>query len=251
MQVTSGLAHQISDSHRLGLLIEALTDHALYMLDQDGFVASWNSGAERINGYRSAEIVGKHFSRFFSAEDRSKRIPERILAEARALGRYEAEGWRVRKDGTRFWANVIVTPVREDQGGLIGFAKITRDITERMRADVELRDREARMRAIVNTVLDGIITIDEKGTIENFNPAAARAFGYSPEEAIGHNVKMLMAEPFRTQHDSYLKNYLDTGQGKAIGTRRELTAVRKVDGWNDCSNPWNSVSGLSWRTTGR
>jgi PAS domain S-box-containing protein len=227
MQVTSGLAHQISDSHRLGLLIEALTDHALYMLDQDGFVASWNSGAERINGYRSAEIVGKHFSRFFSAEDRSKRIPERILAEARALGRYEAEGWRVRKDGTRFWANVIVTPVRDDQGGLIGFAKITRDITERMRADVELRDREARMRAIVNTVLDGIITIDDKGTIENFNPAAARAFGYSPEEAIGHNVKMLMAEPFRTQHDSYLKNYLDTGQGKAIGTRRELTAVRK------------------------
>ena len=137
------------------------------MLDQDGFITSWNAGAERVKGYRSVEILGKHFSRFFTASDQTSRLPEKILAKARAVGRYEAEGWRVRKDGTRFWANAIVTPVRGDQGDLIGFAKITRDITERMRAEAQLRDSEAQMRAIVNTVLDGVITIDNKGTIEN------------------------------------------------------------------------------------
>ena len=197
------------------------------MLDEDGFVTSWNSGAERIKGYGSVDIIGKHFSCFFTAEDRASRLPDRILAEARAAGRYEAEGWRVRKDGSRFWANAIVTPVRDEQGDLIGFAKITRDISERMRAEAEIRDREERMRAIVNTVLDGIITIDDKGSIESFNPAAARIFGYSPEEVVDRNVKILMPEPFRGEHDSYLKNYLDTGQAKVIGIGREVTGLRK------------------------
>jgi PAS domain S-box-containing protein len=104
-------AYQISDAHRLELLIEALSDYAIYMLDQDGFVTSWNSGAEHIKGYRSFEILGKHFSRFFTPKDQASRIPEKILAQARSAGRYEAEGWRVRKDGSRFWANAIVTPV--------------------------------------------------------------------------------------------------------------------------------------------
>jgi PAS domain S-box-containing protein len=171
--------HQISDAHRFELLIEALSDYAIYMLDQGGFVTSWNSGAERIKGYRSVEILGQHFSRFFTAKDQASRMPDKILAQARAAGRYEAEGWRVRKDGSCFWANAIVTPIWGDHGDLIGFAKITRDITERMRGEAEFRDREARMRAILNTVLDGIITIDDKGIIENLNPAAERAFGYS------------------------------------------------------------------------
>ena len=197
------------------------------MLDEDGFVTSWNSGAERIKGYGSVDIIGKHFSCFFTAEDRASRLPDKILAEARAAGRYEAEGWRVRKDGSRFWANAIVTPVRDEQGDLIGFAKITRDISERMSAEAEIRDREERMRAIVNTVLDGIITIDDKGSIESFNPAAARIFGYSPEEVVDRNVKILMPEPFRGEHDSYLKNYLDTGQAKVIGIGREVTGLRK------------------------
>jgi two-component system sensor kinase FixL len=221
MQVTSSSAYQIFDIRRLELLIEALADHAIYMVDQDGFVISWNAGAERIKGYGSVEILGKHFSRFFTASDQASRLPEKILAQVRAAGRYEAEGWRVRKDGTRFWANAIVTPIRGDQGDLIGFATITRDITERMRAEVELRDREAQMRAIVNTVLDGIITIDSKGTIENLNPAAARTFGYGPEEVVGHDVNMLMQEPFRTEHD------LDTDQAEMMGARREVTGLRK------------------------
>jgi PAS domain S-box-containing protein len=227
MQGTSSNIHQIFDIHRFELLIEALSDFAIYMLDQNGFVTSWNSGAERIKGYRSVEILGKHFSLFFNAEDQASRLPEKILAQARVVGRYEAEGWRVRKDGSRFWANSIVTPVRDDQGDLIGFAKITRDITERMRREAELRDSEARMRAILSTVLDGIVTIDDKGIIENLNPAAERIFGYGLEEAVGHNVKMLMSQPYCGEHDTYLKNYLDTGQAKAIGARLEVTGLRK------------------------
>ena len=220
-------AHQISDAHRFELLIEALSDYAIYMLDQDGFVTSWNSGAERITGYRSVEILGKHFSRFFTAKDQASRMPDKILAQARAAGRYEAEGWRVRKDGSRFWANAILTPVWGDHGDLIGFAKITRDISERMRGEAEFRDREARILAILNTVLDGIITIDDKGIIENLNPAAERLFGYGSEEVVGRNVKILMPEPYRGEHDTYLKNYFDTGQTKVIGVRREVTGLRK------------------------
>jgi PAS domain S-box-containing protein len=219
--------HQISDATRFELLIKALSDYAIYMLDQDGIVTSWNLGAERIKGYRSVEILGKHFSCFFTAKDQASRIPEKILAQARAAGRYEAEGWRVRKDGSRFWANAIVTSVWGEQGDLIGFAEIRRDITERMRRDAELRDREARMRAILNAVLDGIITIDDKGIIESLNPAAERAFGYGSEEVVGRNVKILMPEPYRGEHDTYLKNYLDTGQAKVIGARREVTGLRK------------------------
>jgi len=131
MGLQTASVYQITDAHRLELLIDAVSDYALYMLDQDGVVASWNSGAERIKGYKSSEIIGEHFSRFFTAKDQASRIPDKILAEARAVGRYEAEGWRVRKDGSQFWANAIVTPVRDEQQNLIGFAKITRDITER------------------------------------------------------------------------------------------------------------------------
>src|SRR5580704_7611905 len=99
------------------------------MLDPDGFITTWNVGAERIKGYRASEIIGQHFSRFFTAEDQAVRLPEQILADVRVSGRHEAEGWRVRKDGSRFWANAIAQPVRDEHGTIIGFAKITRDIS--------------------------------------------------------------------------------------------------------------------------
>ena len=112
-------------------LVAAVTDYAIYMLDPQGVVISWNAGAERIKGYRRDEIIGKHFSRFYSLEDRAAGVPEHALATARETGRYEAEAWRVRKDGTRFWAVVVIDAIREENGELVGFAKITRDMTER------------------------------------------------------------------------------------------------------------------------
>ena len=123
---------RLAESERqFRLLIQNVTDYAIYMLDTEGRIATWNPGGERIKGYATDEIVGEHFSRFYTPEDREAGEPARALETARAQGRYEKEGWRVRKDGTRFWASVIIDPVRDDDGRLIGYAKITRDVTER------------------------------------------------------------------------------------------------------------------------
>src|SRR5438552_6820806 len=113
------------------MLVKDVTDYAICMLDPEGFVTSWNAGAQRIKGYREDEIIGQHFSRFYTEEDRAGFLPERVLATAALEGKYEAEGWRVRKDGECFWASILIDPIRDNAGKLIGFAKITRDITER------------------------------------------------------------------------------------------------------------------------
>jgi len=124
----------ISDSDRYRLLIDAIADYAINMLDVDGHVASWNPGAQRFKGYTANEILGEHFSRFYTPEDRAANLPASVLKTAADEGRFEAEGWRVRKDGTRFWAHVIVDAIYDERGGLIGFAKVTRDLTERRQA---------------------------------------------------------------------------------------------------------------------
>src|SRR5690242_18024744 len=113
------------------LLVQNVTDYAIYMLDPTGIVSSWNAGAARFKGYRADEIIGEHFSRFYTDEDRATGLPARALNKALEEGRFEAEGWRVRKDGTRFWASVVIDPIRDDSGRHVGFAKITRDLTER------------------------------------------------------------------------------------------------------------------------
>jgi PAS domain S-box-containing protein len=126
------------------LLVQSVTDYAIYMLDPNGLVSSWNAGAERIKGYLPEEIIGQHFSRFYSEEDRVSGEPQRALDTAKNEGRFVKEGWRIRKDGTRFWASVVIDPIRGDDGALIGFAKITRDLTERQQAQQELdQAREA------------------------------------------------------------------------------------------------------------
>jgi PAS domain S-box-containing protein len=135
---------EISLDSRYRLLIEAVTDYAIYMLDPHGNITSWNPGARRFKGYEADEIIGQNFSRFYTEEDRAAGLPQRALRIAREEGRFEGEGWRVRKDGTQFWVNVVVDPIRGEDGTLIGFAKITRDLTERRRTQAELeRAREA------------------------------------------------------------------------------------------------------------
>src|SRR5436305_14114674 len=121
----------LSESERLHQFISSVTDYAIYMLTPEGNVASWNAGAQRFKGYTADEIVGKHFSLFYTDEDRATRLPWRALQIAQDTGKFEAEGWRMRKDGTRFWANVVIDPIRDDSGTLLGFAKITRDITDK------------------------------------------------------------------------------------------------------------------------
>jgi PAS domain S-box-containing protein len=128
----------LTDEGRYRLLIEAVTDYAIYLLDPSGFVTTWNPGAQRFKGYSASEIIGQHFSRFYTEEDRNTDLPKRALATARRDGKFEAEGWRVRKDGSRFWAYVVIDPIRHPSGGIIGYAKITRDLTERKEAQEKL-----------------------------------------------------------------------------------------------------------------
>jgi PAS domain S-box-containing protein len=132
------------DSLSYRLLVEAVTDYAIYMLDPAGYVISWNAGAQRFKGYAAREIIGQHFSRFYTEEDRAQDLPARVLETAAREGKFESEGWRVRKDGTRFWAHVVIDPIRDPSGRLTGFAKVTRDLTERKTAQEALeRTREA------------------------------------------------------------------------------------------------------------
>src|SRR5437763_7206616 len=183
-----------SDVQQLGLLIDAISDYAIHMLDADGIVASWNSGAQRTTGYRADEIIGEHFSRFFTAEDQAAGIPAQILNEAARAGSSEGDGWRVRKDGSRFWATALVQPVHEPGGRLVGFGQITRDISERMAAQDALLESERRFRLLVESVINyAIHMLDPSGIIINWNPGAERLKGYAAREIIGQHFSRFYA----------------------------------------------------------
>jgi PAS domain S-box-containing protein len=172
--------------HRL--LVESVRDYAIFALDPTGHVLSWNEGAQRIKGYAPEEIIGRHFSTFYPPEDIAAGKPAWELEIASREGRYEEEGWRLRKDGSRFWANVVITALRGDGGILVGFAKVTRDLTERRRAELELRASEQRFRLLVQSVKDyGIFVLDPAGRITSWNEGAQRIKGYTPEEIIGRH----------------------------------------------------------------
>jgi PAS domain S-box-containing protein len=175
-----------SIDQRLQLLVAGIRDYAIYLLDPGGHVASWNAGAERFKGYSASEIMGHHFSEFFTPEDRASGLPERALKTALAEGKCESEGWRVRKDGTRFWASVVVDPIYDEQGALVGFAKITRDVTDRKRAEEALRETEQRFRLLVNGISDyAIYMISPEGEVTNWNSGAQHIKGYTAEEIVG------------------------------------------------------------------
>jgi PAS domain S-box-containing protein len=184
------------DAQRFELLIDAIADYAIYMLDPEGFVVTWNAGAERIKGYKAVEIVGQHFSRFFTADDQAKKLPEKMMEAARVEGRYEAETWHVRKDGSRFCADTVLQSMHDERGALIGFAKITRDITERVQAQHAILESERRFRILVEGVIDyAIFMLDPSGVVVNWNAGAERLKGYTSDEIIGqHFSKFYTAE---------------------------------------------------------
>lgn len=181
-------AQPLSGEARYRLLVESITDYAIYMLDPGGIVTSWNAGAERIKGYRSAEIIGRPFSVFYSPEDRAAGKPDHALRSSASEGRFEAEGWRLRKDGTRFWTHVIIDPIRDPSGTIIGYAKITRDLTERKLAEAALKSSEQQFRILVQGVSDyAIYMLDRDGKVSSWNLGAQRIKGYTPEEIIGEH----------------------------------------------------------------
>jgi PAS domain S-box-containing protein len=182
------VANIANDDGRFRLLIDAVTDYAIYMLDPEGYVVSWNPGAHRFKGYEAEEIIGQHFSRFYTEEDLATRLPWRALDTARTEGRFEAEGWRVRKDGTRFWASVVIDPIRGPDGDILGYAKVTRDLTDKKRAEEQLRLSEERFRLLVESVSDyAIYMLDPAGIVSSWNLGAQRFKGYEAEEIIGQH----------------------------------------------------------------
>ena len=219
---------------RFRLLVESILDYGIFMLGVDGRIASWNAGAARMNGYTAPQILGKHFSIFYPPHEATSGKCEMELATAAERGRFEEEGWRVRRDGSRFWANVVITAVRDADGRLLGFGKVTRDLTERRRAEQQLRRSEERLRLLIASVKDyAIFILDPAGHVASWNPGAERLKGYAANEIIG-------------QHFSRFYPPEDVRAGKC---EMELAGAREVgrfedEGWRirkDGSRFWANV----------
>ncbi|HMI83750.1 MAG TPA: PAS domain S-box protein [Polyangiaceae bacterium] len=233
--VGSGEVEALGESgDRLRLLVESVVDYGIFMLDLDGRISSWNAGAERMNGYTTQEILGKHFSIFYSEEEVASGKCERELEIAEQEGRFEEEGWRIRKDGTQFWANVVITAVRNREGRLVGYGKVTRDLTTRRRAEEALRTSEERLRLLVASVKDyAIFILDRTGRVTTWNPGAERLKGYLADEIIGRHFSVFYPEE-------------DVRAGKCEMELEGATAVGRFEdeGWRlrkDGSRFWANV----------
>ncbi|MBX9698184.1 MAG: PAS domain S-box protein, partial [Acetobacteraceae bacterium] len=224
----------LSDDGRYRLLVDAVTDYAIYMLDPDGFVVSWNPGAHRFKGYRAEDIIGQHFSRFYTEEDQARGLPARALTIAAREGKFENEGWSVRQDGSRFWAHAVIDPIRDSDGTLVGYAKITRDLTERRAAEATLRRSEEQFRLLVQGVTDyAIYMLDTEGRVTNWNLGAQRIKGYMPDEIIGQHFSRFYTEEDRERGEPARALAVATHEGKF---EKEGWRVRK-----DGTRFWASV----------
>lgn len=212
--------HLSADLFRL--LVECVQDFAIFLLDLDGHVASWNEGARRITGYRSDEIIGKHFSCFFTRDDIARGQPEKELAIAKAMGRCAKEGQRLRKDGSDFWASVVTTALYDDAHKLRGFAKVTRDITFSKAA-------EEKSRLMVSLALNAMVLVDERGIITLVNPQTETLFGYASHELIGQSIEMLVPDRFKADHPANRTRYFRNPVVRPMGAGRDLYG-RRSDG---------------------
>ena len=214
-------------------LVETVSDYAIFMLDPEGRIRSWNRGAQRLKGYETAEVLGKHFSIFYPAEAIERHWPQHELDMASQLGRFEDEGWRIRKDGSRFWANVVITAMRDDDGELLGFSKVTRDLTERRNGEEQLRESEQRFRALVEGVQDAIFMLDTDGRVMTWNTGAERLTGYRADEIIGKSFECFYAID-------------DVAAGRPAAELRAATLNRRAEdrGWRvrkDGTRYWADV----------
>ena len=212
---------------RFRSLVESVKDYAILMLDPQGQVSTWNPGAERIKGYKLEEIVGKHFSIFYTQEEKERCKPDKELEIAASLGQFEEEGWRVRKDGSRFWASVVISAIRDQGGKLAGFAKVTRDLTDRRNAEDALRRSEGQFRALFEFSPDAIIASDAEGRIMEINARVENMFGYQRGELLGQSIDNLVPERFRRTHPARRKEYSDSARVRPMGAGLELFGRRK------------------------
>jgi rsbT co-antagonist protein RsbR len=212
-----------SDAH-FRLLVESVSEYAIVTMDAKGLVTTWNKGAERIKGYRAEEIIGRHFSCFYPREKIQAGFPAQQLKVAAKEGRVEDEGWCVRKDGSQFWAHVVITALRDKDGKLIGFGKVTRDLTERKQAE-ELQQRQIQLSGIIGSAMDAIITLDSNQRIVLFNAAAEQMFGVPAAQALGSPVERFMPERFRSTHGDHVRRF-----GESRVTKRSMGALGEIFG---------------------
>jgi PAS domain S-box-containing protein len=201
------------------LLVDSVADYAIVMLDPDGRVAGWNTGAERIKGYSAEEIIGRHFSVFYPPERVAAGHPAQELEAALAAGRYQEDGERVRKDGSRFWADVRLTPVHDETGELRGFAKVTRDITERKEIEEALRESEERFRMLAENSRDLIRSYDVDGTIRYASPSSRAVLGYDPDELVGRNASEFQHADEAAGRDERLRAVIGSGGDSTVTYR--------------------------------
>ncbi|WP_395824241.1 PAS domain-containing protein [Archangium minus] len=222
LDITERKRAESAAEERFRLLVEGVEDYAIFMLDPQGRVTSWNPGAERIKGCKASEVLGRSLSVFYLPGDVVAGVPEEALQLAATEGQHRAEVPLVRKDGSRFWADVLLTALRDERRNLRGFAMITRDISQRRQTEEALRATTQRLQAILETAADGILTIDEGGRIQSINPATERIFGHPPEKLLGQDFIQLLPEP-------YLSGNIQPGGRKPLGSGREVRG-RREDG---------------------
>jgi two-component system sensor kinase FixL len=222
-----GAGPEVGFAPPLQVVLDSLRQPALALLDAQGIVRHWSAAGERMLGWSTGQVVGRHVAELGQPEDREEL--ERFLQRAAAQGWVEREGWLSRADGTLLWTELSLAALRAAGGELIGFARLMRDATESRRATLEVTEGAARMKAVLDAVIDGILVIDEQGTILSVNPAVQRIFSYPIAELVGRNVKILMPEPYRAEHDGYLDAYRTTGVRRIIGIGREVVG-RRSDG---------------------
>jgi PAS domain S-box-containing protein len=204
----------------LQMVVESAKDHAIIALDPEGNVTSWNVGAERLTGYQADEVLGMHFSCFYTHEAINEGLPARELAKAFQEGSFQDEGLRVRKDGSTFWANVVVSSLRAPNGRLLGFSNITRDLTERRRAD-------DRFKASIEFAPTAMVMVDRRRTIIVVNAMVESLFGYARNELLGQSIEILLPERYRSGHPDKVARYFDSPIARRMGDGRDLSGLRK------------------------
>jgi two-component system sensor kinase FixL len=209
------------------LLVDGVKGYAIFLVDLDGRVMSWNTSAKEMKGYGEEEILGQPMDRFYLSEEVKAGIPAALLKKAQAEERVEAEGWRVRKDGSRFWAGVVITALKNEQGELRGYAKVTRDLTEERLAEDNLHASEERFRAVADTANEAIVSADRSGQIRYVNKGFERIFGYAAAEMVGQPLTLIMPRQFHDSHRAGMKRYLAGGEAHVIGKTVELAGLRK------------------------
>jgi PAS domain S-box-containing protein len=220
MQLALAAEKLRESEERFRILVEGVQDYAIFTLDPDGKVLTWNAGAERIKGYKAEEIIGQNFSRFFLQTDIDQGKPEKELHLASTSGRSEIEHWRVRKDGSRFWANVVITAAHDSSGCLLGFSEISRDISER-------KETEAKYRGLLEAAPDAMVVVNAAGEIVLLNVQAEKQFGYSRDELVGQKVKNIIPEGFAERLIADGTRTAAEALAQQIGTGIELIGRRK------------------------